>query len=146
MLTSSESMAIQKWQHELGPYSGVHLKEYCENGRIECPDFNALLKRVRRAAPEIITHKGYTSFAIASCVTRICISILRDEHTVLPVSTMMRGQYGIDNVYLSLPSVIGRGGVEHVIELSLDDSERAGLLRSAEVLRKTIEDLRRLSA
>lgn len=125
--------------------AGVHLQEYCANSLIECPDFGSLLERVRRAAPEIVTHKGYTSFAIASCVTRICISILRDEHTVLPVSTMMSGQYGIHDVYLSLPCVIGRGGVERVIELSLDDSERAGLLRSAEVLRRTIEDLRRLS-
>ncbi len=126
--------------------AGVHLREYCENGRIECPDFNALLERVRRAAPEIVTKKGFTSFAIASCVTRICISILRDERSVLPVSTMMRGQYGINDVYLSLPCVVGRSGVEHVIELPLDDSERAGLLHSAEVLRRTIEDLQRLSA
>ncbi len=122
--------------------AGVHLREYCDRGGIECPDFAALLERVRRAAPEIIRHKSYTSYAIASCVARICESILRDERTVLPVSTMMRGQYGIDDVYLSSPCVVGRGGVERIIELPLDGTEHAGLLRSAEVLRRTIESLR----
>ena len=125
--------------------AGAHLREYCEGGGLQCPDFAALLERVRHAAPDIIRHKGYTSFAIASCVARICESIMRDERSVLPVSTMMRGQYGIDDVYLSLPCVVGRGGVERVIELSLDEGERAGLLRSAEVLRRTLESLRRTS-
>jgi L-lactate dehydrogenase len=83
--------------------AGVNLREYCRSGAIACPDFDALLERVRQAAPEIIEHKGYTSFAIASCVARICEAILRDERTVLPVSTMLHGQYGISDVYLSLP-------------------------------------------
>lgn len=125
--------------------AGVHLREYCESGGITCPAFDSLLQRVRLAAPEIIRHKGYTSFAIASCVARICESILRDERSVLPVSTMMRGQYGISDVYLSLPCVVGRGGVEHIIELPLDETEQAGLQFSADVLRRTIEDLGRIS-
>ncbi len=125
--------------------AGVHLREYCERGGIKCPDFDSLLERVRRAAPEIIEHKGYTSFAIASCVARICESILRDERSVLPVSTMMRGQYGISDVYLSLPCVVGRGGVERIIELPLNEEEQAGLQHSANVLRRTIESLRHLS-
>ena len=125
--------------------AGVHLREYCESGGIECPDFDTLLERVRRAAPEIVKHKGYTSFAIASCVARICEAVVRDERSVLPVSTMMRGQYGIGDVYLSLPCVVGQRGVERIIELPLDKSEQAGLLRSADVLRRTIESLGRMS-
>jgi L-lactate dehydrogenase len=97
---------------------------------------------VREAAPEIVRHKGYTSFAIASCVTRICEAIMRDEHTVLPVSTMLKGQYGISDVYLSLPCVVGRRGVERIIELPLDEEERAGLRASAEVLRRSLMSLR----
>ncbi len=124
--------------------AGVNLRDYCESGGIECPDYDALLERVRRAAPEIVRRKGYTSFAIASCVARICESILRDERTVLPVSTMMRGQYGITDVYMSLPCVIGRRGVERIIELGLNERERAGLQASADVLQHTIENLRRM--
>lgn len=126
--------------------AGVHLREYCqsEESLCVCPDFDALLGRVRQAAPEIIRHKGYTSFAIASCVARICEAILRDERTVLPVSTMLHGQYGICDVYLSLPCVVGRGGVERVIELPLDEAEQAGLRASANVLRGTLEELRQV--
>ncbi|MGA9995387.1 MAG: L-lactate dehydrogenase [Pyrinomonadaceae bacterium] len=120
--------------------AGVPLKEYCASDNCP-PDFDELLRRVRRAAPDIIERKGYTSFAIASCVARICEAILRDEHTVLPVSTMTRGEYGIDGIYLSLPCVVGRQGVERVIELPLNDEERAGLRASADVLQRTLKSL-----
>ncbi|HEX8071750.1 MAG TPA: L-lactate dehydrogenase [Pyrinomonadaceae bacterium] len=119
--------------------AGVPLTDFC--GAASRPDFDELLRRVRRAAPDIIERKGYTSFAIASCVARICEAILRDEHTVLPVSTLTTGQYGIEGVYLSLPCVVGRAGVERVIELPLDEAERAGLRASADVLRRTLERL-----
>jgi L-lactate dehydrogenase len=122
--------------------AGVPLGEFCEGAGLECPDFGELLRRVRRAAPDIIERKGYTSYAIASCVARICEAVLRDEHAVLPVSTLTTGQYGIEGVYLSLPCVVGRVGVERVVEIPLDDAERAGLLASAEVLRRTLEGLR----
>ncbi|HZI19783.1 MAG TPA: L-lactate dehydrogenase [Pyrinomonadaceae bacterium] len=127
--------------------AGVPVREFCESGGRECPDFRELLGRVRRAAPDIIERKGHTSYAIASCVARICETIMRDEHSVLPVSTMTTGQYGIEGVYLSLPCVTGRGGVERVVEIPLDEEERAGLRHSAEVLRRTTEELRaRLAA
>jgi L-lactate dehydrogenase len=105
-------------------------------------DFDDLLSRVRRAASMIIKRKGYTSFAIGSSVARICRAVLGDERTVLPVSTMTTGQHGIEGVYLSLPCVVGRGGVERVIELSLSPAEKEGLNRSAEVLRRALESCR----
>ena len=122
--------------------AGVALREFCAGAGIECPDFVEMLRRVRRAAPDIIERKGYTSFAIASCVARICEAVLRDERSVLPVSTMLTGQYGISDVYLSLPCVVGRGGVERVIEIPLDEGERAGLCASADLLRRTVETTR----
>jgi L-lactate dehydrogenase len=121
--------------------AGVPLADFC--ARSGCPvDFDDLLQRVRRAAPDIIERKGYTSYAIASCVVRICEAVLRDEHTVLPVSTMTRGQHGIEGVYLSLPCVVGRRGVERIIELPLSQSEREGLHASAAVLNRTFKSLR----
>ena len=121
--------------------AGVPLEDYCRAEGF-CPDFDDFLRRVRRAAPDIIERKGYTAFAIASCVARICEAVLRDERTVLPVSTLMRGQYGIEGVYLSLPCVVGRRGVERVIELPLNDDERAGLRASADVLRRALESVK----
>lgn len=123
---------------------GVPLRDYHKQvkGGGEQPNLDSILQRVRNAAPDIIRHKGYTSFAIASCVTRICEAILRDERTVLPVSTMMRGQYGINNVYLSSPCIIGRAGVEQIIELPLDADELAGLQASASILRSKLKEVR----
>jgi len=122
--------------------AGVPVREFCEGAGLQCPDFDELLRRVRRAAPDIIERKGYTSYAIASCVARICEAVLRDERSVLPVSTMLTGQYGIEGVYLSLPCVVGRGGVERVIEIPLDEEETAGLRASADILRRTVESIR----
>lgn len=122
--------------------AGVPVREFCEGAGVECPDFDELLARVRRAAPDIIERKGYTSFAIASCVARICEAVLRDEHSVLPVSTRLAGQYDVEGVYLSLPCVVGRAGVERVIEIPLDEEERAGLRASAELLRRAVESAR----
>lgn len=120
--------------------AGVPLGNYCDAVGVAI-DFDELLGQVRRAAPEIIRHKGYTSVAIASCVARICEAVLRDEQTVLPVSTMAAGLHGIGGVYLSLPCVVGRAGVGRVIELPLDEEERAGLHASADVLRRTLDGL-----
>lgn len=119
--------------------AGLPIEDFCAPDAY--PDFDELLRRVRRAAPEIIERKGYTSFAIASCVARICEAVLRDERTILPVSTMTSGQYGIEGVYLSLPCVIGQRGIERVIELPLSVSERDGLRASAEVLRRTLKSV-----
>lgn len=118
---------------------GVSIKDLCQP---ECPDFNDLLSRVRDAAPDIIRHKGYTSFAIASSVTRICEAVLRDEHSILPVSTMTAGQYGIEGIYLSLPCIIGRSGIERIIEVPLDGEEKQGLKASADLLKRTLDNLK----
>lgn len=120
--------------------AGVPLLQYARDGQLADP--GAVLQRVRQAAPDIIRSKGFTSFAIASCVTRICEAIIRDEHSVLPVSTLLTGQYGISGVYLSLPCVVGRAGVERVIDIPLDVAEHAGLHQSAGVLQRALQSVR----
>jgi L-lactate dehydrogenase len=119
---------------------GVPLTEFCQPN---CPDFPQVLHRVRDAAPEIIKHKGYTSFAIAACVTRICEAILRNENTILPLSTMTSGQYGISGIYLSLPCVVGRDGVKRIIEVPLKDTEIVELLASASLLKRVLAELKK---
>jgi L-lactate dehydrogenase len=118
--------------------AGVPLADFAAPGSL--PDRDTLLQRVRGAAPEVVARKGNTSFAIASCVARICAAILRDERGVLPVSTRLRGEYGIDGVYLSTPCVVGANGVERVIELPLDAGERDALRASADLLRRARRD------
>ena len=103
-------------------------------GARKLPHYEEMLKRVRQAAPEIVKRKGNTSYAIGMCVRRICEAILRNERSVLPVSTLLQGEYEIEGVYLGTPCIIGKNGVEHVIELELNKKEKAGLKRSASVL------------
>jgi len=100
-------------------------------------------RTVRRAAYEIIEGKGYTSFGVATAIVRICEAIARDEHAVLPVSTLLAGQYDIAGLYLSLPCVLGRAGIERVLTPQLSDGETAALVASADAIRKATQALGR---
>jgi L-lactate dehydrogenase len=121
--------------------AGVPLADFAAS--VDPPlDYDALLQRVRRAAPEVVKRKGNTTFAIASSVLQICEAILRDERAVLPVSARMTGQYGgVRDVYLGTPCVVGAGGIERIIELPLSEKERADLRASADVLAKALGSL-----
>jgi L-lactate dehydrogenase len=113
--------------------AGVPLTRY--PGAHTLPSHEELLIAVRYAGPAVALLKGNTCFAIASCVTRICEAILHDERSVLIVSTLMTGQYGLRDVALSTPCVVGCGGVESVIELHLNNEEQKALEASAVVLK-----------
>jgi L-lactate dehydrogenase len=113
--------------------AGIPLALY--PGADTLPGQEELLTSVRHAGPEVATLKGNTCFAIAACVTRICEAILRDERSVLMVSTLMTGQYGLHNVSLSTPCIVGNCGVESVLELHLNDAEQKALEASAAVLK-----------
>lgn len=95
----------------------------------------------RDAAARIIARKGSTYYAIGAGLLRIVEAILRDERAVLSVSTPVKGILGLPDVCLSLPAVVGRGGVETVLPLELAQAESTALGRSAEVLRAAIERL-----
>lgn len=96
---------------------------------------------VTRAAYKVIAGKGATNYAIGLSGARIVEALVRDENAVLPVSTVLAGQYGIDGVALSLPSVVGRGGVHSVLETPMDDGELAALHHSADTLRASLDSL-----
>jgi L-lactate dehydrogenase len=102
-----------------------------------------LFTRTRDAAYAIIERKGATFFAIAAGLVRIVEAIVRDQKTVLSVSSVIDGPYGLADVALSLPSVIGRGGVERVLVVPLAADELEGLRRSASLLRSAIDDVDR---
>ncbi len=96
---------------------------------------------VRDAGYRIISGKGYTSFGVATSIVRICEAIIRDERAVLPVSTLLTGQFGIEGVFLSLPCVLGAGGVERILLPELSGEEQSALRRSAAVLRQAMATL-----
>ncbi|WP_420112945.1 L-lactate dehydrogenase [Pseudactinotalea sp.] len=96
---------------------------------------------VVHAAYEIITGKGATNYAIGVSAGRIIEAVLRDEHRVLPVSTMADGRHGIEDVCLSIPSVVGRVGIERPLHIPMTDHEVTGLRASADEIRKVAREL-----
>jgi L-lactate dehydrogenase len=105
------------------------------------PNQVKIAKVVREAGYLIVTGKGYTSFGIATAVVRICEAIIRDERSVLPVSTLLNGQLGISDVFLSLPCILGAGGVERVLVPELTDAETKGVQQSAAIIRAAMATL-----
>jgi L-lactate dehydrogenase len=102
---------------------------------------DAIFGRTRDAAYEIIARKGATYYAVGAGLLRIVEAIIRDQRTVLSVSSLVNDYYGISDVYLSLPCVVTRRGVERILRLDLSPSEATGLRQSASVLRGMIDDL-----
>ena len=123
--------------------SGIPLDHFCElRGYYNHADADAWLQReVRDSAYEIIRRKGATYYGVAVAVERIVRAIVRDEHSVLPVSNLLRGQYGIDGLCMSVPAIVGRGGVETSLEIPLSPSEREALTASAATMRQVVDGL-----
>ena len=123
--------------------AGMRLTEYTRHNDAKCSpeQMEHIFAQTRDAAYEIIHRKGATYYAVAAGLLSITEAILRDQSTVLSVSSLVRGLYGIEDVYLSLPTVLHRGGVERVIHLELSADEEAKLRDSARVLRETIAGL-----
>ena len=96
---------------------------------------------VRDSAYDIIERKGATYYGIGIAVARIAECIVRDSHTVLPISVRMNGEYGIEGMCLSIPAVVGQGGAEQVLKIELNKEELEKLRKSAQELKKILEEL-----
>ena len=95
---------------------------------------------VKNAAYEIISRKNATYFAVALAVNRIVEAILRDENTILTVSCLMQGEYGINDVYLAVPTILNSTGAVRIVNPILKDEEELKKLReSAKVLKENIQ-------
>jgi len=123
----------------LANIAGLRLADYAELNGMSHDEtaLDDIFRQTRDAAYHIIERKGATYFAVAAGLMRIVEAILRDQRTVLSVSSLVNGYYGIENLCLSLPAIVGRNGIERVLQLHLNEKEEAALKRSAEVLKKT---------
>ena len=121
---------------------GIPLDAYCAHCGSNCEyDRNELETDVKNSAYEIIARKGATYYGIAATVRRICESVVRDQHSILPVSTYVRGHYGLDDIYISVPALVGSGGIEDIVDIPLSDEEQSRLNKSASVLKDLISQL-----
>lgn len=122
--------------------SGIPLHDFCEmRGHHDHEGVTAeIAEKVKNSAYEIIQRKGATYYGIAMSVKRICEAIIRDERSILPISTMMDGEYGIKDVVLSMPSIVGAEGFISKVPISLSEDEIKALNKSAETLKSVMEE------
>lgn len=118
--------------------SGVPLQTFCDmRGQFDHDENTETIEAsVKNSAYEIIRKKHATYFGIAMVVKRICQAIVRDEKSIFPVSHRLHGEYGIEDVVLSMPAIVGAYGMESPIPISLDEKEIAKLHESAEILKE----------
>lgn len=122
--------------------SGVDLDSFCDIcGACDGETLHRLYEDVRTSAYKVIEKKGATYYAIALAVTRIARAIVREEHSVLPVSAYVNGHYGVSDVYFGVPSIVGAEGVEKVLDIPLNGSEQQQLEHSVQTLKDVIAGL-----
>lgn len=104
-------------------------------------ELDEIFVNVRDAAYQIIDKKGATHYGIAMGLVRLTKAILRNENSILTVSTLMRGEYGLDDLYIGVPAVVNSSGIREILELSLNDEESEKLHHSASVLKNVMKPI-----
>ncbi len=102
-------------------------------------DLKELAYKGRRGGWDVLEGKGSTEFGIGTALAEVARAVLCDEHRVLPVSVYLNGEYGQNDVYASVPAVLGRNGVEEIIELKMNDEEKKLFDESCNVMKKNYE-------
>ncbi len=127
----------------LANIAGMQLEDYC---RANCRSFDPMVwdkifQETKDAAYQIIQRKGATYYAVANGLLRICEAILRDQNTVLSVSTMVDHLENLGDIYLSIPCVVGRNGIIRTVSLDLSPEEKMALVQSATILNDTLREV-----
>ncbi len=121
--------------------SGIPVTQLIPVERLE-----AIVERTRKGGGEIVSYlkTGSAFYAPSAAVAQMVGSMLRDEKRILPTCVSLQGEYGLEDVFLGVPAVLGSGGMERVIEIELDEQERAALQASADQVRATIAQWQQL--
>ncbi len=124
--------------------AGMPIAQYCRLC-LKCEDWQTagpkIADEVKHSAYHIIDYKGATWFAVGLALTRIAAAVLRNQHSVLTVSSVLDGEYGLHGLSLGVPCIVSRKGVERVLQAELPPNEQSALERSAAALSKVIEQL-----
>jgi L-lactate dehydrogenase len=124
--------------------AGMRFDEYCQMCG-DCHDWQEEKRKieeaVRTSAYHIIDYKGSTYYAVGQALVRIISAIVRNERSVLTVSTVLEGEYGLSNVCLGVPAMVGEAGVERILEMALPIEEQTALERSAGILQQALAQL-----
>jgi L-lactate dehydrogenase len=118
----------------------TYCSEYAKLGNVR-NELNELFLKVKNSAYEIIKLKGATNYSIAMALVKITKSIIRNENSILPVSTLITDYYGVNDVCISIPSIVNINGVEQSVKLELSAEEEDLFKLSANTLRKFIQTI-----
>jgi len=131
---------IATWS--LTSIAGMNVDEFCDTCSKKCGGELKLniYKDVKEAAYNVIEKKGATYYAVALAIKRIVEAILSNENSILTVSSLLNGEYGIQDVYMGVPTIIGRQGIKKILQVKLNDDEIAQLIESSKVLKSVIRD------
>ena len=123
--------------------AGIPIHDFCElRGYYNHQDaMDEIYQNVKNSAYHIIDKKGATYYGVAMAIGHIVESIIRNKNSVLPVSSLLTGQYGLEDLYLSIPSIVNRTGSAQVLEIELNHQEQKQLEESAKSLKSIINKL-----
>ena len=122
--------------------SGIPLTQLLAQDRID-----ALVERTRKGGGEIVAHlkTGSAYYAPAAAAVQMTEAIVKDKRRILPCAAWLQGEYGMHDLFLGVPCLLGEGGLKRIVEVQLSDAERAALENSAEAVRSTVEALKALA-
>ena len=123
--------------------SGIAVRDFCDELGIVFTreQMDEIVRDVKNSAYEIIEKKGATFYAVALAIRRIAEALIRDEHSLLTVSGYCSGAYEIEDVCIGLPMILGRDGIENIVEIPLNQLEKDNLHESADALKKVLTDM-----
>ena len=121
--------------------AGIPLKEYLPADKL-----NAIVARTRKGGGEIVNllKTGSAYYAPSVACTQMAEAILKDKHLIVPCAAYMNGEYGLKDMFFGVPVMLGRGGIEKIIEYKLDEDEKAMFEKSAAAVKETHEALKKL--
>lgn len=124
--------------------AGMDINDFCRfSGECDTPQMckQQFYETVKNSAYEIIEKKGATYYAIALAVKRIIESIIGNEKSILTISSLLDGEYGIENMCLSVPTIVSNEGAEKILEINFSENEISDLRNSAEMLKKLASEI-----
>ena len=122
--------------------AGIPYDRFAEQFNLNAPiDREEMIRAVKDSGLDIIELKGYTSSGIALAACRVVSSILFNSHSVLPLSVIPQGEYGLENVAMSLPVILGESGIQKILTIPLDEDGERGMRACDEYLRSVIHDI-----
>lgn len=126
--------------------NGIPLSDFIENGSITREAINKIVDRTRNGGGEIVgLLKNYSAFyAPAYSAIEMAESYLMDQKKVLPCSSLLNGEYGFDDVFIGVPVIIGKDGVEKIIELNFSEVERENFRESVNAVEELIKKCKKL--